>query len=387
MTTLRCAAGRLALTGGAAVALVALALPAVSGADWAGIGAALGRATPAGLALLGAVWLLGLWVHTPSLTAALPGLTHRQSLVLNLTGSAVSNLLPLGGAAGTVVNWRTARGWGFSSAAFARWAVLTNLADTGVKLVLPVGVLCWFAASGVDGSGRLLVPGLVGLGLLVVLGAFVRLLVRDDRALRRMGGRLDRLAARVPRIPSAAEGYGERAARFRCESADLVRRGWVGLVGGKLAYAVLQGLLLWLCLRVVGADVAAVVVASAFVVERLLSMLVVTPGATGFVEVGMAGALTAFGVVPAGAAAGVLLYRLFVVGMEVPVGGLLLAGWWVGQRRAERGGVVVPAHPGAVRARSGAHDAVRTPIGGAARWSTPVSAAPASPSAGSRSAA
>ena len=107
------------------------------------------------------------------------------------------------------------------------------------------------------------------------------------------------------------------------------------MLGGKLGYAALQALLYWACLRVVSRPVAPLVVASAFVVERVLSMVVVTPGATGVVEVGMAGVLGALGARPAAAAAGVLLYRrLVVVGMEVPVGGLALLGWWVGHRRA-----------------------------------------------------
>ena len=123
------------------------------------------------------------------------------------------------------------------------------------------------------------------------------------------------------------------------------------MLGGKLAYAALQALLLWASLRVVGGPVAPVVVASAFVVERVLSMVVLTPGATGVVEVGMAGVLGALGAEPAAAAAGVLLYRGLVVGMEVPVGGLALLGWWVGHRRAAasdagaRPPVVVGARP------------------------------------------
>ena len=100
------------LAGGAAVALVALALPRVTGARWHDIEGALSRPTPAQLAVLGVLWLVGLCVHTPALTAALPGLSHRRALLLNLSGSFVSNLLPLGGAAGTVVNWRMARTWG-----------------------------------------------------------------------------------------------------------------------------------------------------------------------------------------------------------------------------------------------------------------------------------
>ncbi|MBM6402367.1 lysylphosphatidylglycerol synthase transmembrane domain-containing protein [Phycicoccus sonneratiae] len=383
MTTVWGPGVRLAAGAALAAAVVAMALPRVTGTSWEPILAALTRPSPAQLGLLAALWLVGLWVHTPSLTAALPGLSHRRALLLNLSGSFVSNLLPLGGAAGTVVNWRMARGWGFGSAAFGRWALVTNLADTVVKLLLPGVVLCWVAVSGRDLAGPLTAPGTVGVALLLALVTGVVVLGRDDRAVRRLGRLLDRLAARLRPLPVAPEGWGERAARFRRDSAHLVRTGWARMLGGKVGYALFQALLLWACLEVVGAPAAPVVVASAFVVERLLSMLVITPGATGIVEVGMAGALTALGVPAAPAAAGVLLYRAFVVGMEVPVGGLALLGWWAGRRRGARAvRPVVRSHPADRTAGRTAHDARSDPTEGAPSWSTPVSAAPGSPSAG-----
>ena len=33
---------------------------------------------------------------------------------MNLTGSAVANVMPLGGAVATALNWRMVRGWGHS---------------------------------------------------------------------------------------------------------------------------------------------------------------------------------------------------------------------------------------------------------------------------------
>lgn len=353
------AVARFALAGGAAVALVALVLPRASGARWHDIAGALSRPSAPQLALLGLLWFAGLCVHTPSLTAALPGLSHRRALLLNLSGSFVSNLLPLGGAAGTVVNWRMARTWGFGSGAFGRWAVVTNLADTVVKLALPGVVLCWFAVGSTAPPQTVGTAAAVGAALLVVTLLAVALVARDDRMLRRAGRWADRAAARVRRIPEAPEGYGERAARFRTDSARLVRDGWGRMLGGKLGYAVLQAVLLWACLRVVGGPVAPLVVASAFVVERVLSMVVVTPGATGVVEVGMAAALGALGAEPAAAAAGVLLYRGLVVGMEVPVGGLALLGWWVGSRRR---GPVAGARPRVTPARPGRSQPLLVPV-------------------------
>jgi putative heme transporter len=88
-------------------------------------------------------------------------------------------------------------------------------------------------------------------------------------------------------------------------------------------------------------------------------MVVVTPGATGVVEVGMAAALGALGAEPAAAAAGVLLYRGLVVGMEVPVGGLALLAWWVGSRR---GASAVGARPHVTQARPARSQPLLVPV-------------------------
>jgi hypothetical protein len=147
--------------------------------------------------LLTVVWLAGLWVQTPALTAAMPGLTHRRALLLNLTGSFVSNLMPLGGAVGTVANWRMARTWGFTTAAFGRWAVLTNLVDTLLKFVLPGIALLWLGAAGLEVKGSVSTAAYVGLGLLTASVLAVWLVARDDRAVRWLGQVADRVVQRV----------------------------------------------------------------------------------------------------------------------------------------------------------------------------------------------
>jgi uncharacterized membrane protein YbhN (UPF0104 family) len=323
---------RCVLSVGAATVLLALALPRVAGADWASIGSALTHVGPAGLVLLAAVWLLGLWVHTPALAAAMPGLTHHRALQLNLTGSFVSNLLPLGGAAGTVANWSMARSWGFTSAAFARWAILTNVADTAVKLVTPALALTWLAVVGGEVTGSVSGAAYLGLGLLTAFCCGAWLLGRDDRPARAMGHLADRVCARVGRVPEVP--WATRAVGVRHDCASLVGSGWARMVGAKLGYAALQAVLLWLALRLLGVGVAPEVVLAAYAAERILSMVVITPSAAGFVEAGMAGTLVALHTPAAAAAAGVLLYRAFVVGMEIPVGGLWLALWAARRRSA-----------------------------------------------------
>ncbi|MEP6854853.1 MAG: lysylphosphatidylglycerol synthase transmembrane domain-containing protein [Pedococcus sp.] len=327
-------AARLLGCGALAVGILALALPKVTGARWDDIAHALTSLSSAQLALLTVVWLAGLWAHTPALTAALPGLSHRRALLLNLTGSFVSNLLPLGGAAGTVANWRMARSWGFASPAFARWALVTNLFDTALKLALPGIALLWLAVAGVEAGGAVGAAAYAGLGLLTGVVVALWMLARDDRAVTALGRLADRACTRVRVLRPPVEGYAARAAMFRRDSAALIASGWWRMAFGKIAYAVLQAALLWLSLRVLGERVSPAVVLAAFAVERILSMVVITPGATGVVEVGMTGVLVALGVDPTMSAAGMLLYRAFTFGMEIPVGGLSMLAWSLSRRTA-----------------------------------------------------
>ena len=121
---------------------------------------------------------------------------------------------------------------------------------------------------------------------------------------------------------------------FRDRVVTVIGRRWPQLSLGMLGYGVLQAVLLWACLRAVGGPLSLTVVLAAFAVDRIMSMVVLTPGGTGFAEAGAAGALVALGGAPAAMAAGVLLYRGFIFALEIPVGGVWLGGWlWVHRRR------------------------------------------------------
>jgi uncharacterized membrane protein YbhN (UPF0104 family) len=99
-----------------------------------------------------------------------------------------------------------------------------------------------------------------------------------------------------------------------------------------VGYAALQAGLLWGCVSAVGGHLTPVQVLAGFAVDRVLTLVVLTPGAVGFTEAGTAAALTALGGSPAVMAAGVLLYRGFTYALEIPVGGVWLGGWLLVRR-------------------------------------------------------
>ncbi len=325
------------LVAAGAVSVVVL-LPGAFGVPWGSIIAALTSVSLPVLAGLVALWLAGLLAHTTTLDAALPGLGRRRSLMLSLSGSAVSNVLPAGGAAGIALNYRTARAWGYDRSAFATYTVLTNVWDVLTKIALPAMVVLVVQVIGP--------PGILGTGSfgLVAGAASVAVTAAVVAALRRRGG-LERIASLLNRgLGLVQRGLGraaspllheERLAMWRDEALDLAARRWRPLTGGMLLYSALLMLLLASCLWSTGADVPLGAVLVAFSVERLATLLPLTPGGLGVVELGLVGVLSLTpGASTAGIASGVLLYRALTFGLEIPVGGLVLA-WWELRRRAQ----------------------------------------------------
>ena len=290
---------------------------------------------PVNLVLLGLLWAAGLFAHSFVLTGALPGLTRRRALTLNLTGSATSNVLPFGGAAGMALNYVMVRTWGVGVTDFAVYTFVTNVWVVLVKLALPLLVLAGVLASGAAlADPTVLVSVATGatialLGLCVVLGL----------AGRRAATIVSRLAARAYRMlgrPVDEEAWDNALENAHRSVSEVIGKRWAQLSVGMFGYAALQAGLLWACCEVVGAQLSVSEVLAAYAVERLLTLITLTPGAAGVAEAGTAGVLMAAGGTPSTVVAAVLLYRAFTYALEIPVGGVWLGAWLLVRRRNQR---------------------------------------------------
>ncbi len=324
---------------GLAAGMLVVVLPRVVGTTRAGIGAALGLVTLPEALVLTLLWAGGLLVHSFVLTAALPGLSRRRALTLNLTGSAVSNVLPFGGAAGMSTNYAMVRSWRFAPAAFASYTLVTNVWVVLLKLSLPAAalVVLMVARVPVSPSLRWWVGASVA-GLVVVAGVLVAGLV-SRRAAQAAARRLGLLVAGLTRVVGRpADGDATEAGLLasRDRVVEVVTARWPRLSLAMAGYGAAQALLLWGCLHAVGAGVPPAQALAGFAVERLMTLAVLTPGGAGVAEAGTAAALVLLGAPPAATAAGVLLYRGFTFALEIPVGGAWLAGWLVVRRWSAR---------------------------------------------------
>jgi uncharacterized protein (TIRG00374 family) len=319
-----------------AVVLLAFFLPHELGIGWRDLTRQIEAIPFWDVMCLVGVWAAGLWLHTIVLRRALPGLSHRRAFALNLGGSSVSNVLPFGGAAGMSLNFLMMRSWGFSTSGFSAYTLITNVWSVLLKLALPAEALTALVVSGEHVTDSVRWTGLgaaAALGLVVLV--LVAALATPAAALRAVTvvAPLVARTSRWVRRPVDRAAVAEVLLEFRDRVAGLVGERWPQLSLATIGYGLLQALLLWACLEAVGAQLSPVVVLAAYAVDRVMSMVFLTPGGTGFAEAGTAAALVALGGAPAAMAAGVLLYRGFTFALEIPVGGVWLGGWLLARRR------------------------------------------------------
>lgn len=312
-----------------ASALLLLVVPRAVGMSWHDVVTVLAGLSVTTVVALAGLWFLGLWIHTYVLTAALPGLSKRRALLLNLSGSAVSNLVPFGGAAGIGVGYVMARSWRIAPAHFASFTAISNLWNVIGKLLVGSALVGGAVAAGLElppSMRNALIYGSVG----ILAAALVVVAALSTPVIGRGIGRMwDRAAnGLLIRLGRTRRVHTEGALnRLRNVCTESIVAGWGQLTVGVLAYMGLQAALLAACLLAVGAHTPLLVIAAAFGVERILSLFPFTPGGAGVAELGSVAVLVALGGDPALMAAGVLLYRTFTFLLEIPVGGVSTIVW------------------------------------------------------------
>ena len=123
-------------------------------------------------------------------------------------------------------------------------------------------------------------------------------------------------------------GVRDAVIEFRHRSRDLIAARWPRVTFWMLTYSLLQFLLQFLCLKLLGdRELATIQVFAAFAFGRLLSTVPITPSGVGFADATVIGALVAFGGDPAVCTAGVLLFTGFTFLLEIPVGGVSWIVW------------------------------------------------------------
>ncbi|WP_084958982.1 lysylphosphatidylglycerol synthase domain-containing protein [Thermoactinospora rubra] len=304
--------------------------------SWTEIGREFAALNPAVIGLMAVTWLGSLLAYTFVLTNSLPGLTHMQALTLNAAGSAVSNLLPFGGAAGVALTFAMTRGWGFANRPIVVMTLVSGVWNMLFRFLLPaVGIIALLIAGVVPDPevARLAWTGALSLlGLVAVLAAAIYW----DRAAQLLGRGLDKVTPRRFHVAEALH-------KLRADIAGIVRTRSPGLSAGMAAFLALQWLIMIECLHATGAYPGLAQSVAVFAVSRVLTSALVTPSGAGIMEGGVVLLLTqVFGVAAASATAAALLFGFWTYTIEIPFGGLALGGWALFRRRGGRAATAEP---------------------------------------------
>lgn len=266
--------------------------------------------------LLEVAWMLcTAQVYRRALIAFGGGVTRRSALRIALAASAISRILPGGGATGSVFAAREFIALGnpalrtVASMLTSWWLVMTGLAAVifaGTGLSAATGGL---AASYVVLPGIVLGAFLVGGTVIVVAGNHTG--IRD-----RLGTVLNRAVSRFGREASTSPQEGLGAVR-----ADVQVRGLVAVTVWGTAGWIFDAAAMWAALAAFGWRANVGVLFVGYGVANLISALPeLTPGWLGVLEASLSVTFAAFGAPVAAAVVAVLTYRLVSYWLPVAVG-------------------------------------------------------------------
>ena len=263
----------------------------------------------------------------------------RDAFTITLTSTAIGNTMPAGAALGVGLQSAMYVSYGFSKADIAISLLTTGVWNTFMKLGMPVIAVGLLAAQR-GTTGGLFVAAIIGLVILVAAVAMFATALRSDsgaRAVGRLvgqlvGGAMRRLGRVFDRDIAAA------ISDFRRRAIDLLRQRWLPVTAATLtSHLTLFGVLL-LCLRHMGiaeAEVSWPEALAAFAFVRLLTVIPLTPGGVGVVELGLTAALVAAGGDEGQVVASVLIFRALTFVLPIPFGAATYVLWrrQVGGRR------------------------------------------------------
>jgi uncharacterized protein (TIRG00374 family) len=317
--------------GGLVILAVAFGVVLPGIADYDDVVEASDDLSGKGAAMLGLVVVLNVVTYAPPWMAALPGLGFRRALIASQASSAAAGTLPGGEALAVAVSMGMLRAWGFRGSTVALAALVVSVWNQLTKITLPVLALALLTLSG-SRDELLTLAAFVGVAVLAVAATLVVLALHSDAQARRFGEATGRWLSRLRQLARKppVRDFGDRMVRFRREAISLLRRRWFALTVTSAVGQLTMFAVLFVSLRALDVSAEEVSLAEAFAswsLIRLLTAIPITPGGIGLVEVGLSGALVAFGGDNAEVVAAVLFYRLLTWLPTLVLGAFCLLTW------------------------------------------------------------
>jgi hypothetical protein len=240
--------------------------------------------------------------------------------VSQMASSAFGRIVPGGSAGGAAMQYQMLTMVGVPGGRVGSSIAAVSFISGLAILALPLFALPALVGA-IEVESTLRKVGLYGLGLCAAVAAVAVLVLTIDHPLHWLGRGLDWVRGVVLRHPSRHPDIADRLLAER----DIVRR----VLGGHwyraaLAAAGQRGFdfaALVMAVYATGARPNPLLLLLAYSVAQILTVVPVTPGGLGFVEVGLVGFLRFAGLDPASALGATLAYRLFSYWLPLPAGG------------------------------------------------------------------
>jgi uncharacterized membrane protein YbhN (UPF0104 family) len=283
-------------------------------ADYREVRVILGDIGPAAWLTLAALALVFLLSYVPVLMAVLNSLRFREGLVAQTAGTAITNSLPGGGALAVALNYAMYLSWGFAPEAVTAGLVTAGVWDQLGRLALPVISVTWAAFVG-ESAGWMWIAAAAGIAWAAFSVVLLVLILRSEGLARSIAGWIDRVVNRLLRLVRRGPvDMMPPILKFRTDTLGILRYRWMRLTIATIINHLSMALLFLASIRAVGVsgdDVSTPWVLLSFSLGRLLTIIPVSPGGLGVVDVGY---LALLGITaPDGStellAAGVLLFR------------------------------------------------------------------------------
>ena len=211
-----------------------------------------------------------------------------------LSGNALSRIVPAGAAAGAALQYRMLALAGIDTATAATGLTATSLIGTATLLALPL--LAIPAALAGNPVPRGLAQSALGAFVFVLLVAVGALLLTTERPLAAFGRGLQWLRNRMKRHTPPRTDLPERLTHERDQIRETLGASWWRAVLFAAGNSLFDYLALLAALTAVGSKPRPTLVLLAYVAAMVLGMIPITPGGLGFVEAGLTATLTLAGV-------------------------------------------------------------------------------------------
>jgi hypothetical protein len=226
-----------------------------------------------------------------------------------LTGNAITNIMPGADAAGAVVQFRMLATAGIDADTAVSGLTAFSLIQIGGLLALPIFTLPAMVAGTPVGRG-LVNTALVGAAGFVLFAAFSLVFLRTDRPLALLGQIVQRLWNRIRRHHVPLTGLSDRLLRDRNAIRSALGAHWQEAVVFCAARLGTDFGCLLAVLWATGSHPRPSLVLLAYAVAGVVGLLPITPGGLGIVEASLSGMLVLAGIGAGDAFLATLAYRI-----------------------------------------------------------------------------